>query len=128
MGATIFGLFGTLAVVLAGIGVYTAAAFSVRERTGEFGVRIALGARRRDILALVGRHGARVLATGSALGACAAWWVGGALQSMLVSVSRGDIRAFAAAAAVLAAACIAGCLVPAWRAARVDPAVALRHE
>jgi len=128
MGATIFGLFGTLAVVLAGIGIYATAAFSVRERTGEFGVRIALGARRRDILALVGRYGARVLAAGTGLGACAAWWVGGALQSMLVSVSRTDIRAFAAAAAILAAACLAGCLIPAWRAARVDPAVALRHE
>ncbi len=128
MGATIFGLFGTLAVVLAGIGIYATAAFSVRERTGELGVRIALGARRRDILALVGGQGARVLAVGTVLGACAAWWIGGALQSMLVSVSRTDIRAFAAAAAILAAACIAGCLVPAWRAARVDPAVALRHE
>jgi putative ABC transport system permease protein len=128
MGATIFGLFGTLAVVLAGIGVYATAAFSVRERTGEFGVRIALGARRRDVMALVVRHGALVLAAGSVLGGIAAWSVGGALQSVLVSVSRSDVRAFAAAAAILATACIAGCLVPAWRAARVDPAVALRQQ
>ena len=109
MGATIFGLFGTLAVVLAGIGVYATAAFSVRERTGEFGVRIALGARRRDVMALVVRHAALVLAGGSVLGAVAAWAVGGALQTVFVSVSRTDVRAFAAAAAILATACIAGC-------------------
>jgi putative ABC transport system permease protein len=127
MGATIFGLFGTLAVLLAGIGVYATAAFSVRERTGEIGVRIALGAQRRDILMQIARYGALVLAVGSGLGALAAWSVGGALQSVLLSVAPTDVRAFVAAAAVLAAACMAGCLVPALRAARVDPAVALRH-
>jgi ABC-type transport system, involved in lipoprotein release, permease component len=114
-------------VLLAGIGVYATAAFSVRERTAEIGIRIALGAQPSDILLLIARYAALVLASGCVVGTVAAWSVGGALQSLLLQVRPTDARAFATAAAILAAACLLGCLVPAVRAARVDPAVALRH-
>jgi hypothetical protein len=126
MGATIFGLFGTLAVVLATVGVYTALAFSVRERTVELGVRIALGAMPRDILGLVVRHSVIVLAIGWCLGAIATWSLGGAIKSVLYNVAPTDLRAFAVASVVIALAGFAGCLVPAIRAARTDPAVTLR--
>jgi len=127
MGATIFGLFGTLAVALAAVGIYTALAFSVRERTVEIGVRMALGAMPRDILSIVVRHGVIVVAIGWCLGAIATWSLGGAIKSVLYNVAPTDVRAFAIASVVIALAGFAGCLVPAVRAARTDPAVTLRY-
>jgi putative ABC transport system permease protein len=128
LGATVFGLFGTLAVILAGIGIYGALAFSIRQRTSEIGVRMALGAMRRDIARMVLGHGALVAAIGLGLG------LGGALagsryiESLLFNVAAADVATLATASAIVAGAALVGCLVPAFRAARVDPAVALRTE
>jgi ABC-type antimicrobial peptide transport system permease subunit len=127
MGAAIFGLFGTLAVALAAVGIYAALAFSVRERTAEIGVRMALGAMPRDIVAIVLRHGLAVLAVGWCVGAVATWSFAGAIKSVLYNVAPTDVGAFATASGVIALACLAGCLVPAVRAARTDPAVTLRY-
>jgi putative ABC transport system permease protein len=128
LGATVFGLFGTLAVILAGIGIYGALAFSIRQRTTEIGVRMALGAMRGDIARMVLGHGALVAAIGLALGLAGAFAGSRYIESLLFNVSAADVATLTAASAIVAGAALVGCLVPAFRATRVDPAVALRTE
>ena len=128
MGAALFGLFGGLAALLAGVGIYAALAFSVRARTAEIGIRMALGASPRDIVSIVVRHALAVLVVGWCVGTIAAWSVSGAIASVLFSVARADVRSFVAASAVIALACVSGCVIPAVRAARTNPAVTLRHD
>jgi predicted permease len=128
MGAVLLSAFGGLALALSAVGVYGVMAFSVSRRTREIGVRIALGARRADVLRLVLGDGMRLVLVGTALGMAGA--LGGArgLESFLYGVSSRDAPTLAAVAAVLALVALAACLVPARRAARVDPLVALRSE
>jgi putative ABC transport system permease protein len=128
LGATVFGLFGTLAVILAGIGIYGALAFSIRQRTVEIGVRMALGAMRRDIARLVLQHGAVVVALGLVLGLAGAFAASRFIESLLFNVAAADPTTFAIASAVVVVCALLGCIVPAIRAARVDPAVALRYD
>ena len=128
LGATVFGLFSTLAVALAAIGIYGTLAFSIRQRTVEIGVRMALGALRRDIAGMVLRHGAVVVIAGCAIGAAGAFAASRFIRSLLFNVAPGDPNTFAIAAAVIVTAALAGCVIPAVRAARVDPAVALRYD
>jgi ABC-type antimicrobial peptide transport system permease subunit len=128
LGATVFSLFGTLAVILAAIGIYGTLAFSVRQRTVEIGVRMALGALRSDVSGMILRHGALVVVAGGALGATAAFAASRFIRSLLFNVAPGDPNTFFIAIAVIAAAALAGCIIPAARAARVDPAVALRYD
>lgn len=128
LGATVFGLFGTLAVVLAAVGVYGALAFSVRQRTAEIGLRMAIGANRVDVAGMVLRHGGIVAAAGLLLGVTAAFGISRYVQSLLFKVAPTDPVTLVAASAVIVVAVLAGSVVPAMRAARVDPAVALRHE
>jgi ABC-type antimicrobial peptide transport system permease subunit len=128
LGATVFGLFGTLAVALAGIGIYGALAFSIRQRTTEIGVRMALGAMRRDIARMVLGHGALVASFGLVLGVGGALAASRYIESLLFSVAATDLRTLATASGVVLAAALLGCVVPAFRALRVDPAVALRTE
>jgi predicted permease len=127
MGAAIFSLFGILAVALAVVGIYAALAFSVQERTAEIGVRMALGAMPRDILGIVVRHALAVLVAGWCVGAIATWSLAGAIKSVLFNVAATDIMSFLTASVVIAVACLAGCFLPAVRAARTDPAVTLRY-
>jgi len=126
--ATLSTFFGALALLLAMIGLYGALSYLVAQRQREFGIRIALGAPRDSILRLVMRDVIIVLAGGLAAGACLALVTVGVLQKMLFALAPHDTFTFIAAIGVLSAvAMVAGCM-PARRAMRVDPMVALRYE
>jgi putative ABC transport system permease protein len=128
MGAILLSIFGMLALVLASIGIYGVTAYSVSQRTHEFGVRMALGARARDVLSLVLRQGLMPVAFGVAVGLIAAFGVTRFVASLLVGVGAADPLTFAGIPLLLlAVAALAGYL-PARRATRVSPTVALRYE
>ncbi len=128
LGATVFGLFGGLSLVLAALGLYGVLAYTVAQRTQELGVRIALGALPRDVFGLVVRQGLAVAAIGIAVGAVLALAAGKLLASLLYGVSPYDPVVLAASAVVLLAAAAVASWVPARRATKVDPVVALRSE
>ncbi|MGA2261270.1 MAG: ADOP family duplicated permease [Acidobacteriota bacterium] len=128
LGRTIFSLFGTVALLLASVGLYAVLAFSVRQRVPEIGVRIALGATPGDVLRLVFRHALILVAAGWFLGIGAALIASKYIEKLLFQVTPTDTRTFISSSAILLITGIAGCLIPAVRAARVDPVVALRHE
>jgi predicted permease len=124
----LFLIFAGVALLLAAIGLYTVVAHSVGQRTQEIGVRMALGADRHDILMLVCRRGLLPSVLGLAIGLLASLVVNRVLASELVQVSPWDPASLAVAAFALLAAASLGCLIPARRAMRVDPLVALRHD
>ncbi|HYC72779.1 MAG TPA: FtsX-like permease family protein [Opitutaceae bacterium] len=124
----LIGLFAAMSAGLAALGLYGVLAFVVGQRTREFGVRMAPGAGRREILALVARQGARLVALGLCLGLAGYGAVGGLLRAQLFAVSPFDPGVLAMAAGTLAGAAALACGLPARRAAKVDPAVALRAE
>ncbi|MBI3447387.1 MAG: ABC transporter permease [Acidobacteria bacterium] len=124
----LFEVFAAVALALAAAGIYGALAASVSERTREIGIRSALGATRGHILALVMRRGAVLTFAGLALGAAGALAVARLLAGLLFATSVNDPLTFATVAAILAAVGLAAAFVPAWRAARVDPVIALRSE
>jgi Transcriptional regulator PadR-like family/FtsX-like permease family len=111
---------------LAGVGIHGLLAFTVASRSQELGVRRALGARTSDILQLVVRHGLRLAALGTSLGLALAWAAGRSLEALLAGVSPQDLATSATAAFLALATALAGTLVPAWRAARVDPLKVIR--
>jgi putative ABC transport system permease protein len=122
------GLFAALALVLAAVGVYGVVSYTVAQRAHEIGVRVALGARTRDVLRLVVGQGMRPVLFGVVAGLAASFALTRLLEGLLFGVSATDPATFAATAAVLAAVALAACLLPALRATRVDPAAALKHE
>lgn len=124
----LLGVFGALALALAAVGIYGVMAFSVAGRTREMGLRMAIGARGRDVVALVLREGLRVSLIGLAAGLALAVALGRVLRSQLYEVSPLDPAAFIAAAILLVAVALLACWVPARRATRIDPMEALRHE
>jgi ABC-type antimicrobial peptide transport system permease subunit len=126
--ATLLGAFGLLALSLAAVGVYGVVAQSVSRRTQEIGVRMALGASRGEILRLVLGQGAAFVAMGLVLGAAAALAVAPLFRSQLLGVGAADPVSFGVTAAVLAAAALAACALPARRAAAIEPVAALREE
>ncbi|MGH9525617.1 MAG: ADOP family duplicated permease, partial [Terriglobales bacterium] len=126
--AILFGLFAGLALALAAIGVYAVMAYAVERRRREIGVRGALGAERGQLLGMVLGEALRLAAAGVLAGGIAAWLLARMLQGFLFRTPATDPVSFAAAVAVLAATALAGALVPAARAARLDPAEALRAE
>jgi putative ABC transport system permease protein len=133
MGGARFGMqllsaFAFVALALAALGTYGVVAFMVGRRTREIGVRMALGARARSVLGLVLREGMRPVLAGLAIGIAGSFALGRALAGLLFGVPPHDVAAPATAATLLAAAALLACLVPALRAARVDPAAALRDE
>jgi predicted permease len=128
LGAALFGLFGGLAVVLAAVGLYASLAFAVRQRTPEIGVRIALGANPASVARLVLGQGVKLVAFGWLIGTTAALVVGNGIRSLLFGVQPGDPPTFILASLVIVLAGLAGSALPALRAARVDPVVALRTE
>ena len=126
--ATIFTLFGGVALVLAAVGLYGVISYSVAQRTQEIGVRVALGATRGDVLSLVLRQGGWQLVLGLAVGLTLAYFGAGVLAVVLYGVSPQDPAAFASTAGALLTAGLIATVVPAIRALRVNPVVALRNE
>ena len=128
IGAIVFGAFGTLALMLAAIGLYGVISHSVSRRTREVGIRMALGAERMQVLRLILSEGGRLALVGIAFGALAAAAVGRVLESMLYGVSSFDPIAYAIAAVLLFVVALAANLFPALTAARIDPIRALKVE
>jgi putative ABC transport system permease protein len=124
--ATLLGLFAVLALLITATGIAGVIAFSVTQRTQEFGVRVALGARRTDVVSMVVGEGLRLALSGLAVGAAGALLLGGLLSTMLFRVEPTDAVTYAAVSCVLVAVAALACLVPALRAASVDPIRALR--
>jgi putative ABC transport system permease protein len=126
--ARMLSLFSALAVLLSGIGLYGILAFMVGERTREFGIRMALGARALGVAVIVMRHGARVVGPGLLLGMFGALWLARIIRSALVGVNQLQPSVLVAALALLAAVATVATLIPSHAATRVEPAVALRKE
>jgi predicted permease len=126
--ASIFALFAVLALALGAIGIYSVVSYSVAERTQEIGVRVAIGAQRDDVLRLVLGQGMRLAAVGIAIGLVAAAASSRLLTSLLYSVAPIDGITYAGVALLLCVVAALACYVPARRAMRVDPVIALRYE
>ena len=128
IGATMFSAFGLLALLIAAIGLYGVIAYQVGQRTHEIGVRMALGARSPELMRMVLGEGVRLTSIGLLLGAGVALLSARWVAPLLFGVSPFDPLVYAAVIATLLAVAVAACLVPAWRASRVDPSAALRAE
>lgn len=120
--------FAGVALLLSALGIYGVLAYSVGQRSGELGVRMAIGAGRNDILGLILRHGAMLTAIGLGLGLIGAFASGQAMRSQLFGVSGSDPTIFALVTLFLGAVAMLSCYLPARRATRVDPLSALRHD
>jgi putative ABC transport system permease protein len=120
--------FGALALFIAAIGVYGVISYSVAQRTQEIGVRVALGALRRDVLGLVVWQGMRTSLVGIGIGLAGAYALAGLMTNLLFEVRATDPVTFLGIAFLLAAVALAACVMPAWRAMRIDPLIALKYE
>ena len=125
---TFVGAFGLLALVLAAVGIYGVTSYTTRQRTHEIGIRMTLGASKRDVLRLVLGHGLRLTLIGVALGLAASFALTRFLTSLLLGVTSTDALTFSSVAFLLCAVALLACFIPARRAMRVDPMVALRYE
>jgi putative ABC transport system permease protein len=121
-------MFSSLSLVLAALGIYGVISYAVVQRTSEIGIRMALGAQRGDVLRLIGSSGIKLALAGTAIGAAGAFGLTRFLSTMLFGVSSVDPVTFAAMAATLVAVTLLACYLPARRAAKTDPLVALRYE
>jgi len=115
-------------LIMCCIGVYGVISYIVGRRTREIGVRMAVGAQRGDVLRMVLRGAARLVAFGVAIGLVAALALTRLMSRLLYGISTHDPLTFSSVAALLALVALAACSIPAWRASRVDPMVALRYE
>jgi ABC-type lipoprotein release transport system permease subunit len=122
------GLFGVLGLVIAAVGIYGVMAYVVAQRTREIGVRMALGATRRNVIGMVVLDAAVLVMAGALAGSIGAWYLSATAKAFLFGLEPTDPRAFAAALVLLMSAALLASVIPARRAARVDPMVALRSE
>jgi putative ABC transport system permease protein len=125
---TVLSAFGALSLLLAAIGLYALLSYAVVQRTRELAVRAALGARREQLLALVFSDGVRIVLGGVAVGLAGAVAVTRAMRHLLVDAAPLDGVAYVTATIVLVAAALVAIIVPAWRATRLDPMIALQSE
>jgi putative ABC transport system permease protein len=128
LNAALLGTFAGVALLIAAIGVYGVLAYSVNQRTREIGLRMALGAQQAGVLRWIVGQGMLVAAAGIGIGLAGAFALSRLLASLLFGIQPRDPLTFTSVAAVLTAVAFAACLVPAIRASRVDPIVALRDE
>ena len=128
LNTTLLGIFATVALVLAAVGIYGVISYSVTLRQQEIGVRMALGASSRDVLALVLREGGLLAFTGALVGLGAAYFATGLVQSWLFGIGRADGATIVGTAGVLVAIALIASYMPARRASRVDPIVAMRQD
>jgi putative ABC transport system permease protein len=128
MNTLLLGAFAAIALLLAGLGIYAVLSFAVTQRTREIGVRIALGARFGDVINMVLASGARLFVAGAAIGLMAAFALSRLMSHLLFEVSPEDPLSYASVVVVFAVIAFLACFVPARRAAKVDPMVALRYE
>jgi putative ABC transport system permease protein len=126
--ATVLGVFGLVALMLAAIGVYGITSYAVAQRTHEIGIRLALGAQLSDVLRLVLRQGLILTIIGVALGLLGAYLATRAITSVLYGVSATDPFTFIFVSGLLIVVALIACYVPARRATKVEPLVALRNE
>jgi len=124
----LLGAFGILALMLAAMGIYSVLSYSVRRRGQEIGIRLALGARLADVLRMVVVEGMKPVLFGVILGIAGAFALGRLLASLIYAVRPTDPLTFFTSAALLALISLLACLIPAYRATRVDPISALRYE
>ncbi len=127
-GAQITGTLGLLGLILAVVGVYSVVSYAAAQRTHEMGIRMALGAERKDILRLVLGQGFVVVGTGIALGLVLSFVVTRAFKDMLVGIGAADPLTYSIVAAILLAVALFACWIPAYRATRINPLTALRYE
>ncbi|HLK65884.1 MAG TPA: ABC transporter permease [Bryobacteraceae bacterium] len=127
-GSRMFGIFGAVALLLAMIGLYGVRAYTVSRRTREIGIRMALGATRRDTLRLILREGVMIASIGVSAGLALSWLLGRLIASMLYEVTGSDAMVFVASPVLLTAVSLLACYLPAQKASKVDPMTALRYE
>ena len=124
----LLGAFAGVALMLAAIGLYGVIAYSVTQRTNETGVRMALGAQKSDILKLIVGHGAQLAGIGIGLGLAIAWGLMRVMSKLLFGVTAADPLTFVVTAVLILVVALAASTIPALKAVRVDPVVALRYQ
>jgi predicted permease len=128
LAAWIFGVFGGLALALAAVGLYSVVSYTVAQRTNEFGIRMALGAQRGDILRMILGQGTRLALVGTGIGIAVSFGLTRLIANQLFGVTATDPVTFLSVAVLIVLVALAACYIPARRAMRVDPVTALRYE